>query len=236
MTDDAPSASQVKKAGRVLRRSLRNFSEMFEHPDEYSAALDVLASYRAAHQTPLINANNSVRGYMKTLGIEGPVTQRLKRIPTVLDKLQREPTLDLSRMHDIGGCRAVLQNIADVRRLEAKIIDLRPVTKHRDYISMPRASGYRAVHVIAQFKDRNIEIQLRTGFQHDWAIIVEKMSNLVGVNLKGDGSHQLQQVMRLVSERIALVESGTDVDTERLNELREAISVIHQQMNGGSDR
>lgn len=139
-------------------------------------------------------------------------------------------------MHDIGGCRAVLQNIADVRRLEAKIIDLRPVTKHRDYISMPRASGYRAVHVIAQFKDRNIEIQLRTALQHDWAIIVEKMSNLVGVNLKGDGSHQLQQVMSLVSERIALVESGTDVDTERLNELREAISVIHQQMNGGPNR
>lgn len=35
------------------------------------------------------------------------VSQRLKRVPTIMNKLLSEPTLPLSRMHDIGGCRAI---------------------------------------------------------------------------------------------------------------------------------
>ena len=39
------------------------------------------------------------------------VSQRMKRVPTIIDKLLREPTLLLSRMQDIGGCRAMLPTL-----------------------------------------------------------------------------------------------------------------------------
>jgi len=47
-------------------------------------------------------------GLRSVVGTEGctvEVTQRLKRVPTIVDKLRREPTMQLASMQDIGGCR-----------------------------------------------------------------------------------------------------------------------------------
>ena len=45
------------------------------------------------------------------------VAQRLKRMPTIIDKLDRHPNMKLSTMQDIGGVRAVLPNVKDVYKL-----------------------------------------------------------------------------------------------------------------------
>ena len=39
--------------------------------------------------------------------LPGQLSQRLKRVPTIIDKLLCEPTLPLFRMQDISGCRAI---------------------------------------------------------------------------------------------------------------------------------
>jgi predicted nucleic acid-binding Zn ribbon protein len=49
------------------------------------------------------------------------ISQRLKRIPTILDKLHREPGMNLGRMEDIGGCRAVLRDLDEVYRVLGRI-------------------------------------------------------------------------------------------------------------------
>jgi hypothetical protein len=50
--------------------------------------------------------------YFVAEAADGPVIvgQRLKRMETIRDKLERHPKMALSRIHDIGGCRAVLPN------------------------------------------------------------------------------------------------------------------------------
>ena len=45
------------------------------------------------------------------------VAQRLKRMPTILSKLERQPTMDITRMQDIGGCRAVVQSVKAVNEV-----------------------------------------------------------------------------------------------------------------------
>lgn len=102
---------------------------------------------------------------VSTLGLNGKVSQRLKRMSTILDKLGREPTLALDRMQDIGGCRVVLPSRDEVWRLADRIRERRPVIAFSDYINHPRNSGYRGVHVIVEYgRDcvRPVEIQLRT--------------------------------------------------------------------------
>ena len=54
---------------------------------------------------------------VKPKGCRVEVTQRLKRFIMIYDKLQREATLDLSRMQDIGGVRAVLDSIDEAADL-----------------------------------------------------------------------------------------------------------------------
>ncbi len=139
---------------------------------------------------------------------------RLKRRQTILEKLRREPTLDLSRMQDIGGCRAVVANMDDLRRLEARITDRLPVISYADYALNPRVSGYRAVHVVVPYRDRAIEIQLRTESMHAWALAAEHYSAVMGENLKQDGTHPIQIFLAVAADMIALQAEGHPVPKE----------------------
>lgn len=187
--------------------------------DRVIRAHEVLLEFRAAHALPLTKANNGLRSMVRTEQCEVEVSQRLKRVPTILDKLSREPSLPLSSMQDIGGCRAVLNSIEEVRRVEARLKKNRPPVGYSDYIANPRSSGYRGVHVVVEYDKRCIEIQLRTQVMHAWAITVERVGWLVRQNLKGDGEHPVQKLLACISEAMAIEEVGGTVSTQLLAEM-----------------
>jgi (p)ppGpp synthase/HD superfamily hydrolase len=153
---DRLSKSQVNKAGKTLRK-WRDAD-----PTQVRAAFDVLLAFRAAHQYPLTKATMGLRSMVRTEACQVEVSQRLKRVPTMIDKLVREPTMPLASMQDIGGCRAVLRDVAEVRRVQRRLAKNRPPVRLNDYIANPRPSGYRGVHLIVVYDGRHIEVQLRT--------------------------------------------------------------------------
>ena len=208
---DVPSRSQAKKAGSTLRTTLRGD---LADEDAFLAALDTMETWRRAHANPLVTANNGLRHRARSLRIAAEVTQRSKRSQTILDKLRREPTLDLSRMQDIGGCRAVVETKDDLRGLEARILErLTPIT-HTDYIEHPRASGHRGVHIVVTYQERAIELQLRTRVMHAWALSTEAYSQDQGENLKQDGEHPVQLFLRVAADMMALNEDGMPIPPE----------------------
>jgi ppGpp synthetase/RelA/SpoT-type nucleotidyltranferase len=225
------SKSQVRNAGRTLRRYMR--SEDISD-DELERAITVIQQYRAAHQIPLTKANNGLRSMVRTEGCQVEVSQRLKRFRTILDKLVRLPNLPLSTMQDIGGVRAVLNSIDEVRRVEARLKHNRPVVGYSDYISNPRRSGYRGVHVVVEYDSRQIEVQLRTRVMHDWAIAVERLSSRVGENLKGDGDHAVQGFLAAASRAMALEELGGIVDSSTITEMDRLRAIADPYLRGGS--
>ncbi|WP_111718746.1 RelA/SpoT domain-containing protein [Homoserinimonas sp. OAct 916] len=219
MSEVSITNSQVNKAASTLRRSIRG--ELTDH-DQLEHALHVIDAFRAAHQYPLAKANSGLRSMLQTEGCPVEVSQRLKRFMTIVDKIvNREPTLALSKMQDIGGCRAILGTVEQIRRVESRLRKRRPVAGYSDYIASPRVSGYRGVHVVVQYDDRCIEIQLRTALMHLWAITVERQSANVGQNLKQDGSHAVQKFMAVMSEAMALDEAGAPIHRA----LREKIQI-----------
>ena len=209
----------MKKAGSTIRKYQRG--DIDNHA-RYRAAQDVLERWRRAHYIPLVTANNGLRSRARTVGVNAEVTQRLKRRQTILDKLRREPSLDLSRMQDIGGCRAVLDDVSDLRKLERRILSKSAqVLDHVDYIAQPRTSGYRSVHIVVEYGGRAVEIQLRTITMHAWALAAEGYSARAGENLKQDGSHPIQLFLVAAAEIMSLNEQGEDVPEELLIEHRE---------------
>lgn len=156
-----------------------------------------------------------LRSMLKTEGMVD-VTQRLKRFPTILDKLVREPSLPLSKMQDIGGVRAILPSVQEVRRVESRLRKRRPVIRYSDYITNPRTSGYRGVHVVVEYSGRNIEVQLRTRTMPEWAYTVEQLSGRYGQNYKRDGDSPIQRLMAVISEAMTLEEQGSSVSEELL--------------------
>jgi ppGpp synthetase/RelA/SpoT-type nucleotidyltranferase len=81
---------------------------------------------------------------VKIKGYSNPiVAQRLKRMPTIIDKLKRYPAMQLTTMQDIGGLRAVLDKVVDVYRLADSYRDNIRLTHElideKDYIQHPRS-------------------------------------------------------------------------------------------------
>jgi putative GTP pyrophosphokinase len=154
---------------------------------------------------------------VKTAGAEQIVSQRLKRIPTILDKLGRHSNMKLTRMQDIGGCRAILPDIATIYRVIARIEKSRQkIRTIFDYIETPKPTGYRAVHVVVERADRLIEVQLRTQRQHAWAAAIERLSGQPGFfRLKdGYGPEAAVEYYKVTSRVIAMQETGAPVDND----------------------
>ncbi|MGR6028940.1 RelA/SpoT domain-containing protein [Rhodococcus erythropolis] len=225
-----PSNSQVHKAGKTLRAFLNTGDDDPSYDELWHAAadaLDTLVDWRAAHAVPLQSATMGLRSRVATAKCVDVrnVSQRLKRIPTILDKLSREPTMNLSRMADIGGCRAVLRDVDEIRSVQKRYEGSGKVVKIRDYIEYPKESGYRAVHIIVDYSDRKIEVQLRTQVMHEWAYTVEQFTTRIGQDVKsGRGPKPVQDWFQAVSEAMAIEEKGLTVNailTTRISTLRE---------------
>jgi len=45
----------------------------------------------------------------------------MKQLTTIVEKLRRHPTMNLDRMQDIAGCRAILPTFASVDRVANRI-------------------------------------------------------------------------------------------------------------------
>lgn len=145
--------------------------------DALLVELDVVGRWRAAHAAPLTRVAANLRHYVAEAS--GRILRRsLKRMETVRDKLDREPGMVLSRMHDIVGARAVLADQTAVDRVlerlrEQRRWDLMPRTW--DYVAHPKPDGYRAKHLVVRKDGVLIEVQLRTATQHAWAELVEQL-------------------------------------------------------------
>ena len=213
---DAPSKSAVKRAGSNYRKYVRGD---ITDPAVAQGAIETIQMHRAAHQKPLVHANNGVRSMARTVGCSGQVTQRLKRMATILNKLEREPSLSLDKMQDVGGCRAVVTSLDDMWRLRDRIQHYHPEARISDYVESPRSSGYRGIHLIVEYgpgEPRSIEIQIRTSVMHNWAMFVEGYSGITGTNYKQDGDSDFQLFARLLSEISALDEYGQPVPRDLL--------------------
>lgn len=204
------SRSQIDTAGRCIR----DYWVVSPHPltSDVVAAFDIAWKYRAEFQTPLTSVVMGLRSFVKSEGAPVVVAQRLKRMPTILDKLGRHSAMQLTRMQDIGGCRAVFPQggfayIEGVRRrMRRQHWD---VVEEYDYITTPKLSGYRGIHVVVRRQNRLVEIQLRTEAQHRWAETVEQLGSRTGHNLKdGQGPKELLQYLERAAYGTSLQELG----------------------------
>ena len=58
-------------------------------------------------------------------GKSGFAPQRLKRLPSIVSKLQRLPRLRLSEIQDIGGCRVVVPTADDASNVASDLMESR---------------------------------------------------------------------------------------------------------------
>jgi putative GTP pyrophosphokinase len=218
------SKSRVNRAGELWSQQLRAVAvgerHVGDHRAELEEAVAIIDWWRGEHAKPLSRVAANLSYYAAAEG-KPFVTQRLKKLQTMIGKLFREPGMKLGRMEDIGGVRAVLPSQDACYRVAKQIRRNWTITRFRDYVAEPKPDGYRALHLINRNRGRLVEVQLRTPFQDSWANLVEEFSRVAAPGLKfGGGPEELREYLVLLSDLAARKDRGLAIDHEALNRLQ----------------
>jgi putative GTP pyrophosphokinase len=149
--------------------------------------IDAFENWRGAHSYVLNTFKPLLWSRVRDRNIV--LAQRLKRRITIVDKLSREPRMQLARMDDIAGCRLIFESVEALEEFRAQFHKakfkhkLRHEPNKYNYIQYPKESGYRGVHEIYEYNVNSeggkafnglyVEMQFRTQCQHAWATAVE---------------------------------------------------------------
>lgn len=235
---------QVDKAGRCIRKG--------EGDQEH--AIKVIQNFRAAHLYPLQIIKNLIWKHVRKLDLleSATVVRRLKRLPTIIDKLQRstldgktENAISLKRMHDIGGCRVILDSMNDLRRLNTSLDASRTVhgVKVYDYINSPKQSGYRGIHRVYKSYERVethewkgflIEVQLRTKLQHLWATTVEIVDIVERETLKTNpqaANEDWKRLFVIMGEFLAEKDGARYLEPEEKERLKQELTTLNTKLS-----
>lgn len=228
------SKGELDRAGAQLK-------ELFTD----AAGLDLINQWRSSHGFPLNTVQTGLRSRAKRIDRKTVVAQRLKRFISIQAKLNRKPSMRLSQMQDIGGCRAVVRTMASLRRLSETYLDLDFTKLRDDYIREPKDDGYRSIHLVATYvandsyysahNGQKIEIQLRTQLQHAWATALEVVTTFTNQPLKfGEGDPEWRRFFALMGSVIAnrekspLVPGAEYIDLKELNDHARHLRVIER--------
>lgn len=240
------SKSKINKAGAILSGRIPGSTEDFRW------AVDLISRWRACHAYPINTFQSTLRTKLKAGGYKNYiVAQRLKRLPTILDKLKRFPAMQVTTMQDIGGIRTVLPTIESAYKIRDEYLNARHFNKMllekdiKDYILYPRDDdGYRGLHLIFKYQNNlipeydglKIELQFRTKLQHAWATSVESMGTFLGQSLKSrQGDEDWLKFFCLISSAFAFKENTSKIPRHsNLSELEthEEIQNLNRKLGG----
>ena len=156
----------------------------------------IVDNYRRSHTEAMSKVHQKLREACRSQSGRSFVTsQRLKRMPTILDKIKTAVPKELASMQDVGGCRAILPDISAMKRVYEDLKKrsteaFSSLPRDRDYVGCPKVVGYRSMHMVVTCEShdesgtpivRPIEIQCRTKHMHQWATAVEAYDLINGL-------------------------------------------------------
>lgn len=158
------------------------------------------------------------------------IKARIKTPESIVKKLKRygqESTIDnmVKYINDIAGIRIICSFTSDIYRIADMIRDQRDikVIAVKDYITYPKASGYKSYHMIVSIPvylsdrtvDTKVEVQIRTVAMDFWASLEHKLQYKKNI--------PPEQAERLAKELENCAQMSADLDM-RMQTIRNEIS------------
>ncbi len=187
-----PPAKQYKIAGETLyiyaplahrlglfaiKTELEDLSFKYEHPDAYKNIGEKIA-LTEAHRNELFDRfAQPIRERLDNLGLTYEFKVRVKSHYSIWKKMESKH-IPFEEVYDLYAARIVFEcpNEADEKRIcwniYSEITDLYKLhpDRTRDWVSTPKANGYRALHITVMGPDGNwVEVQIRSRRMDDIA-------------------------------------------------------------------
>lgn len=162
------------------------------------------------------------------------IKARMKTPESIVKKLKRhghESTIEnmVKHINDIAGIRIICSFTSDIYRIADMISEQRDikVIAVKDYITFPKASGYKSYHMIVTVPvylsdrtvDTKVEIQIRTVAMDFWASLEHK----IHYKFEGDAPEHIK------SELIECAKMVSDLDARMLSLNDEILTISQKQ-------
>jgi len=154
----------------AIKSELEDLSLKYKHPDAYNQIQFRLQNQREKREYLVIEFIKPIEEQLKLEGVDFTITERLKSIYSIWNKMQTKG-VSFDEVYDLLAIRIVFNPNPDISEKRQCFNILSLVTdiykpkpdRIRDWITMPKANGYEALHVTVMGpQGKWVEIQIRT--------------------------------------------------------------------------
>ena len=154
----------------AIKSELEDLSLKYKHPDAYNQIQFRLHNQREKRDYLVTEFIRPIEEQLKQEGVDFTITERLKSIYSIWNKMQTKG-VSFDEVYDLLAIRIVFNpqpNVSEKRQcfdilsLVTDIYKPKP-DRIRDWITIPKANGYEALHVTVMGpQGKWVEIQIRT--------------------------------------------------------------------------
>ncbi len=153
----------------AIKSELEDLSMKYMEPEIYNTIVKKLEETEEERKRFINRFIAPIKKALKEEGIKHSIVSRTKSIHSIWQKTKRK-TIPLEEVYDIFAVRIIIDTAfekekADCWRVYALITDfyMPKQDRLRDWISIPKANGYEALHTTVMSNDGKwVEIQIRT--------------------------------------------------------------------------
>ena len=154
----------------AIKTELEDLSFKHEHPEKYREISDKIRQSEARRSEVYSDFSQPIKDKLDQLGIEYHASARIKSVYSIYNKMEHkhlpfEEVYDLYAMRIIFKCDDPSREKAICWSIYSAITDLYRLhpERTRDWIAVPKANGYQALHLTVMGPDGNwIEVQIRS--------------------------------------------------------------------------
>ncbi|PNK60372.1 RelA/SpoT family protein [Psychrobacter sp. FDAARGOS_221] len=165
MTIYAPLAHRLGIA--QIKWELEDLAFRYLAPERYKETAKLLAEKRSEREAYIERVQAKLENALKEAGIKGEVSGRVKHIYSIYRKMKLKG-LSFDQLYDIRALRVLVDTPAECYHTLGLVHGMwRHIPEQfDDYITNPKANGYRSLHTAVIAEHKSLEIQIRTHQMH----------------------------------------------------------------------
>lgn len=150
-----------------IKCEIENLAFQILEPQNYKKIKQAVESTFGTAKNMITDVTQYLKRLLKEINIEGEVSGRQKHFYSIYRKMQNKDD-KIDNLFDLVAFRVIVKDVSQCYTLLGVIhADLTPIQyRFKDYIATPKSNGYQSLHTTVFWKDKPIEIQIRTIEMH----------------------------------------------------------------------
>ncbi|NHB56461.1 RelA/SpoT family protein [Acinetobacter shaoyimingii] len=153
-----------------LKWELEDLAFRYLAPERYKEIASLLNEKRLEREQYIQFVVDKLKHELGQQGIEAEISGRVKHIYSIYRKMKSK-NLSFDQLYDIRAVRVLVKDVSECYHSLGIVHQIWRHIPHQfdDYITNPKANGYRSLHTAVIAENKSLEIQIRTHEMHEEA-------------------------------------------------------------------